>query len=146
MENNPDTRILRFIHKHHILTLATSCENIPWCCTCFYVFDEQNIRFIFTSDNDTRHISEGLKNSAVAGNIALDTRIIGIIKGVQFSGNLAELKDDDYITARKLYLKRFPYAAPFLGSTAMWSIEISMLKMTDNKLGFGKKLFWYRNA
>ncbi len=142
----PDARIIRFINKHHILTLATASEGIPWCCTCFYTFDDQLNRFIFTSEPHTRHISEGLKNQQVAGAIALDTRIIGIIQGVQFAGTLTEMRNDDYEIARKLYLKRFPYAAPFLGSTALWSIEISQLKMTDNKLGFGKKLIWYKNA
>jgi uncharacterized protein len=142
----PDTRILRFINKHHIFTLATACDQAPWCCSCFYVFDDQRNSIIFTSDTHTRHITEGLKNQMVAGAIALDTRIIGIIQGVQFSGILTELKNEEYEIGRKRYLKRFPYAAPFIGSTALWGIEITHLKMTDNKLGFGKKLIWYKNA
>jgi uncharacterized protein YhbP (UPF0306 family) len=142
----PDKRITHFINKHHIFTLATVSNGEPWCCTCFYIFDNQENRFIFTSDINTRHIAEGQKNHKVAGSIALETRIIGIIQGVQFSGTLCEMKNEEYDTARKLYLKRFPYAAPFLGSAALWSIEVSHLKMTDNKLGFGKKISWYRST
>lgn len=141
-----DPRILRFIKKHHILTLATAHEGSPWCCTCFYVFDHENLRFIFTSDKETRHIAEGSQNHEVAGTIALETRIIGRLRGLQFSGTLTEMVDRDYEAARKFYLKRFPYAAPWLGKTALWSIDLTHLKMTDNRLGFGKKIIWYKST
>ena len=144
--NAPDPRIIRFIRKHHVFTLATTVNQQPWCACCFYVFDEQTISLVFTSDTDTRHISEALSNPQVAGNIALETKIIGLIQGLQFSGILHQLEGEDYEKAKNQYLKRFPYAAPFLGATAIWNLEISMMKMTDNKLGFGKKLLWYKNA
>ena len=139
-------RIVRFLKKHHILTLATCAEGQPWCCTCFYVFDDENVRFIFTSDKETRHITEGLNNTAVAGTIALETRIIGKLRGVQFAGTLTEMSGSNFDAARKTYLKRFPYAAPFIGSTSFWSIDVTLLKMTDNRLGFGKKIFWYMST
>lgn len=141
-----DPRMLKFLRRHHILTLATCVDSMPWCCTCFYVFDVDNQRFILTSDKNTRHINEVFANQQVAGSIALETRIIGKIQGIQFSGRIEEIGNDSVADARKQYLKRFPYAAPFIGSTALWSIEVDHLKMTDNTLGFGKKLFWYKNT
>ena len=38
----PDKRIIEFIKRHHLLTLATSKDNIPYCCNVFYLYDEGN--------------------------------------------------------------------------------------------------------
>jgi uncharacterized protein len=141
-----DKRIIRMFKKHHIFTLATFTENEPWCATCFYVFDEETQRLIFTSDKETRHIAEGTARPEVSGAIALETKIIGRIRGIQFSGTLAELVADDYTLALKQYLKRFPYARPFINSTALWEFRLGFLKMTDNRMGFGKKIIWTKKS
>jgi uncharacterized protein len=140
-----DKRIIRLLKRHHIFTLATSCHDKPWCATCFFVYDEKNNQLLFTTEKDTRHGIEGMANSSVAGAIALETRVIGKIQGIQFSGDLVELTDEDYKASMKLYLKRFPYAAPFINSTPLWKIEPTYLKMTDNLLGFGKKIIWEKH-
>jgi uncharacterized protein len=139
-----DKRIIRMLKKHHIFTLATSYNDRPWCCTCFYTYHQESNRIIFTSEKNTRHISEGLSQPHVSGTIALETRIIGKIQGIQFSGTLKELNDEDYAYALKQYLKRFPYSAPFINDTALWAIEPSYLKMTDNRLVFGTKIIWLK--
>ena len=41
---------------------------------------------------------------------------------------------------KKLYFKAFPYAIAM--NPALWQIKIDYFKMTDNKLGFGKKIIW----
>ena len=39
-----DTRIVRFLKKHHVLTLATSSEGAPYCSNAFYCYDaERNL-------------------------------------------------------------------------------------------------------
>jgi uncharacterized protein len=138
----PDKRIVKLFRQHHIFTLATSVNDQPWCATCFYVYDEENARLIFTSDLSTRHIAEGTNNPSVAGAIALETLIIGKIRGLQFTGQLTELTGQAYSPALKLYLHRFPYAAPFIKETALWALALTQVKMTDNRLGFGTKLHW----
>ena len=40
------------------------------------------------------------------------------------------------------YIKAFPYAA--VADLSLWRIEADMMKLTDNTLGFGKKLIWHR--
>lgn len=82
----------------------------------------------------------------VAGTITLETKIIGKIRGLQFTGRMAECTGEAFQEARRLYLKRFPYAAPFMGGTALWEISVDQLKLTDNRLGFGKKLIWCKNS
>jgi uncharacterized protein YhbP (UPF0306 family) len=42
--------------------------------------------------------------------------------------------------ASRAYLRRFPVAA--LMETRLWMVELTHIKMTDNRLGFGKKLVW----
>jgi hypothetical protein len=52
----PDKKIIEFIKKHHVLTLATAEENQPWCSNCFYAYLEKENLFCFTSDEHTRHV------------------------------------------------------------------------------------------
>lgn len=135
-----DKRIIRFIKKHHIFTLATSFNNEPYVCTCFYVYQEELNRIVFTSDIDTRHIRELELQPRVAGAIALETMIIGRIQGIQFTGKAFEIKGIDYEKANRDYLLKFPVAA--FKELSLWAIEVDFIKMTHNQLGFGKKLIW----
>ena len=131
--------IISFLNKHHLLTLATSCDNIPYCASCFYAFKEDEALLIIASETKTRHIQEALKNSTIAGTIALETNIIGKIQGAQFIGTFRSIKEDE----KKIYFKRFPYAIAM--KPLLWAIEIEYLKFTDNTLGFGKKLEFHRS-
>lgn len=132
-----DERFIKFIKKHHVLTLATvNGEGMPYVANCFYAFDTKRNLFIFTSDLATRHGAEMAANSSVALSIVLETRIVGRVQGLQVTGRA--LRGDD--EARKCYIKRFPYAAA--ADLELWMVEPTMMKLTDNTLGFGKKLVW----
>ncbi len=139
----PDQRIIDFIGEHHIMTLAVAKENQPWCATCYYAWLKEQNRFIFTSDLQTRHICDAVEgnNYRVAGAIALETKMVGKIRGIQFTGELKPLEGNDQVTARARYLKRFPIARMVPG-LHLWALEPDYIKMTDNRLGFGKKLTW----
>ena len=132
-----DERFIKFIKKHHVLTLATvNGEGMPYVANCFYAFDTKRNLFVFTSDLTTRHGAEMAANSSVALSIVLETRIVGRVQGLQVTGRA--LRGDD--EARKCYIKRFPYAAA--ADLELWMVEPTMMKLTDNTLGFGKKLVW----
>lgn len=135
-----DERIVRFFRKHHVLTIATSVNNEPWCASCFYVYMEDENFMVFTTDLKTRHGQEFLKNQLVAGTIALETRIIGRIRGVQFQGIISEPSGETAEKVQTAYLKRFPVA--MLMETHLWIVKLTLIKYTDNRLGFGKKLIW----
>ena len=135
-----DNRIIRFFRKHHVLTIATTVENEPWCASCFYVYLENENSLVFTSGTDTRHGQEFLKNSLVAGTVVLETMIIGKIRGIQFQGIISEPDGEVLSKAKTAYLRRFPVAA--LMDTHLWIVRLTCIKMTDNRLGFGKKLIW----
>lgn len=134
-----DERIVKFIKKHHVLTLATSNSlGEPYTANCFYAYDSKRNILIFTTDDDTRHGREMIERSTVAVNIVLETRIVGRVQGLQICGRA--LRGDD--EAKKSYIKRFPYAMAM--PLNLWMVEPSMMKLTDNTLGFGKKLIWQR--
>lgn len=137
----PEIKIIEFIKKHHVLTVATSIGDCPWCANCFYAYYEEENVLIFTSDMDTRHIKEATENPKVGGSIVLETKIIGKIQGIQFEGTLKLSENID--THKNCYLKRFPFA--ILANTPIWFIALDHIKFTDNRLGFGKKIIWKKN-
>ena len=136
----PEKRIVSFIKKHHVLTLATSVENEPYCANCFYAYMEKQNAFVFTSDFETKHIKDALLNNSVGGSVVLETSVVGKIQGIQFNGSLNEAKGDSLKEANRFYMKRFPFAQ--LMKTNLWILDINFIKFTDNRLGFGKKLIW----
>lgn len=132
-----DKRITDFIKRHHVLTLATvSSEGEPYCAACFYAYDKERNRLIFTSDDSTRHAQQMLENKKVAIGITLETRIVGKVQGAQICGIVERGDEKDKAT----YIKRFPYAA--VAPLNIWTVEPTFIKLTDNTLGFGKKLIW----
>ena len=135
-----DSRIVKFFRRHHVLTIATTINNEPWCANCFYVYLEEENALVFTTDTDTRHGQEFVKNPVVAGSVVLETMIIGKIRGIQFQGIVSEPEGNLALKAKFTYLKRFPPAA--LMDTHLWVVSLTHIKFTDNRLGFGKKLIW----
>ncbi len=140
--NYPEKRIVDFINEHHVLTLATCIENQPWCANCFYVYLEDENCFIFTSDDETRHVKEVVVNAKVAASVVLETDVVGKIQGIQLTGTMLRPEDDLGSKVKMAYLKKFPFAA--LMKTSLWILKPDFIKMTDNRLGFGKKLIWER--
>lgn len=132
-----DERFAKFIAKHHVLTLATvNSQGKPYVANCFYAYDKRRNRFVFTSDLTTRHGQEMAENRRVALSVVLETRVVGRVQGLQVEG-IAEQGDEE---AKRTYIKRFPYAA--VAPLTLWMVEPTMLKLTDNTLGFGTKLIW----
>ena len=135
-----DKRIIDFIQEHHLLTLSTSKDNRSYCCNVFYVYDEKNNSLIFSSDTKTKHAQDFIENPEVAGTIALETKDIKKIQGVQLLGEIIELKGERLKVVTKKYLKEYSYAEKM--KLHLWEMKLSFAKMTDNCLGFGKKLIW----
>lgn len=131
-----DARIVRFLKKHHVLTLATSSEGAPYCSNAFYCYDAERNLLIFTSDMATCHAQQMARNPYVAASVVLETKVVGRVEGLQLCGKAARADE----AARRAYLRRFPYAA--LAELTLWAIAPDFMKFTDNTLGFGKKLIW----
>jgi uncharacterized protein len=139
-----EERIIKFFAKNRILSLATSVNCIPYCCTLFYAFDSDRNNFYFMSSSDTKHILNAKLNPLIAGTIISAEVNIARLQGIQFTGRFSKSEGELFSEAKRIYLKAIP-AAHFLGSS-LWTIEIDYIKMTDNTLGFGKKHIWSREA
>ena len=135
-----DQQIIHFLNEHHLLTLATSQNNIPYCCNLFYVYDQVSNQLIFSTETKTKHAQDFITNTNVAGSIALETKEVSKIQGVQLQGTIQELKGEDLKIAKEQYIKAFSYAANM--DLHLWAMPLNFIKMTHNKLGFGKKLIW----
>jgi len=130
-------KITAFIKKHHVMSLAT-CNGVKVSvCSLFYAYDEKKFSFVVASSEDTLHVKHVLQNPKIAGNILLETQEVGKIEGLQFQGEMQELHDN---SLKKLYFKHFPYALAMLPK--LWQIKVSYFKLTDNRLGFGKKIIY----
>lgn len=136
-----DKQISKFIKKHHVFTLATCKNNNPWCASCFYAWDDELAVFVYSADLETRHGIEANENQYVSANILLETQIVGRIMGLQISGQVLLVDTAQQNKIRAVYLKRFPYAIAV--KLQLWVLKPTFMKLTNNKLGFGKKLIWH---
>ena len=127
-----------FLSKMKLLSLAVLRDNLPYCFSAFYAYDAQNKELIISSSADTQHIKAIFSNRHVSGTIALDTKFVARIKGIQFTGQIRSADE----RAAMLYLKRFPFARAM--EAEFYTIRLDWMKLTDNTLTFGKKLTWQR--
>jgi uncharacterized protein YhbP (UPF0306 family) len=137
----PEKRIVDLIKKHHVLTLATSFDNLPWCAHCFYTYLEEKNWLVFTSETSTKHVQDTLAQPEVAGGIVLETMNVGKIRGIQLRGIMRQPSEKEGDQVKTAYLKRFPFAV-LMNIKSLWILEINYIKMTDNRLGFGAKAIW----
>ncbi|MGD9969213.1 MAG: pyridoxamine 5'-phosphate oxidase family protein [Sulfuricurvum sp.] len=135
----PLESIKKFLDEHHLLSLATSCERL-WCCSMFYAYLDDEVAFVVASDPQTEHMLNVSVNPLVAGTVALETKTVGKIRGIQFAGEMLKAESLD----GGAYFERFPYARVM--NPTLWKIRLDEIKMTDNTLGFGKKLIWKRDS
>ncbi len=134
-----DAKIIKFIKRHHVMTLATISEDgSPYCSNTFYSFDSESGRLIFASSSDTLHAQQMAQNPHVAASIVLESKVVGKLQGVQICGVIAAAEAED----RSSYIAAFPYAA--VAPLTLWRLTVEFIKLTDNTLGFGKKLIWKR--
>jgi uncharacterized protein YhbP (UPF0306 family) len=132
-------KIEAFIARHHVLTLATSAQGKMSACSLFYAYEAATQSFVVASSHETQHIKNIMQNPRIAANILLETEEIGRIEGLQIEGNFSLVEDK---VLKQLYFERFPYAKVLLPT--LWKIEVDFFKLTDNRLGFGKKLIWQK--
>jgi glc operon protein GlcG len=131
-----------FLHAMHVLSLATAQDAQPWAASCFYVFDEADVRLIILSERATRHGLGMAANERVAGSIAGQPRHISDIRGIQFAGRARLLVGEAGAIARGMYCNRHPAAR--LRPAPVWELRLDEIKLTDNSRIFGRKTHWLR--
>jgi uncharacterized protein YhbP (UPF0306 family) len=137
-----EEKIATYLKESKVLTLATSVDNEPYCAACFYAYDKVSHLLIFSSDNHTKHIVDAISNTRVAGTINTEVTTIVKIQGIQFTGDFINPSAEEAKGLQATYYEKFPFARA--KPAPIWGIRLNYIKMTDNTLGFGKKLEWRR--
>lgn len=139
-----DEKIIDFLNSQHVMSLSVCDENEVYACSVFYAFCAEFNALVFASDESTKHMKMALKNPKVAINIALQTRILGQIKGVQACGILKSLDDFNEPEQKKLksvYFGAFAYALVL--RPKLFVVSLSWAKLTNNALA--KKIIWQKD-
>lgn len=138
-----NTHISLFLEKQ---TCASVCcadeQGNPYCFSCFYVFNSRDVVLYFKSSASAHHSSILEKNPQVAGTVLPDKLNILQVKGIQFEGELLSAGHQLSKKAAAGYYKKYPAALAMSGDIR--AIRINHIKFTDNTLGFGTKIPWYR--
>lgn len=129
----------KFVEKMHLLSLSVIENNIPYQSSAFYAYDKNNSNLVVAGSSDTTHIKALKFCDKVAVCIALDTKIVGKIQGIQILGFMRKASKKE----REIYFKKYPYAIAL--KPEIWTIVINWAKFTDNTLTFGKKEIWTRD-
>jgi uncharacterized protein YhbP (UPF0306 family) len=138
-----EDRILKYLEQQIVFTIATSVDEYPYCANCFYSYHKASQSLLFLSDATTRHIREAIINPHVAGTIQNGVTSVAKLQGIQFQGNFSTPSTQEQKVFYANYYDKFPFAKG--RPAAIWSIQLTEIKMTDNTLGFGKKVSWKRN-
>lgn len=134
----------KWLKKQHVLTYCAGAAESLWCANAFYIFDGDEVVFYFLSETTTRHGQAIGQHALTAGTVNGQPKTVALIRGIQFRGEIQLLSEEEAASPRARYNKRFPIARAM--SAPMWAIRLDELKMTDNTLGFGKKLHWIRGG
>jgi len=135
-----EEKIRKFLSKQKLLTLATSKDDIPYCCVVFYSFDADKNALYFISNPSSRHSEEIFLNANVAGTITKPELKIIKLQGVQFTGTCSLLDGSEAESAGRHYQNAHPVA--YWSKERLWKLDLDWVKMTDNTLGFAKKIVW----
>ncbi|WP_273827112.1 YhbP family protein [Providencia rettgeri] len=136
--------IQRYISRQHVFSLFTHHLNDIWPASCYYAFDAKSMSLILMTDPNSTHGQLMMANAQVAGTISAQTKAVNAIQGIQFIGEIEKLEGEAEQQARNAYCQRFPVA--LTAKLPVWQLHLAKVKMVDNKLGFGTKLHWAREA
>ncbi|OOH88473.1 hypothetical protein BMT54_08725 [Pasteurellaceae bacterium 15-036681] len=133
-------RISNFIAKKYLCSVCCTENDKPWANAFYYVFDQENLRLIYVTSDQTHHGQVTLRNPNVAGTIFTPTRFNPSLQGVQFTGIARRLEGDDAEIARALYKKEYHHE--IIDQLPVWAIALEYVRMIDHSLGFFGTVEW----
>ncbi len=113
-----DTELVKkareLIYSRRVMTLAVSCDDIPWSSPVYFVFHDNG--FYFFSNENSRHIQHALDNRKTGASIFHDSDVIDRIFGFQMSGTIhAVSKKVEYFSVVKAYVSKFSFLKKVFG-------------------------------
>lgn len=139
-----DKAIIEFLLNQNCATVCC-IDNTgkPYCFVYFYAFDNQKGIFYFKSSANSLHSVIMKNNPFIAGTVLPDRLNKLSVKGIQFQAKVLNSKTPEVQDGMRNYLKKHPVALLMPGE--LWALQVNQIKMTDNTLGFGKKIIWNRS-
>lgn len=145
MKSNPiPEKIVDFIYRHHVVSIACHSLYDFWAANCFYAFDLAEESLIILTERNTRHGQLMLNYPIVAGTIAAQPKEIQDIEGMQFRAKAKLLTGDEQVDALRLYFTTHAIAKGRMSD--VWAIYLSELKYTENRTEFAQKYVWNRKT
>lgn len=140
--------ILDFLAEHHVFTLATCGEGVPYAAPLMYA----NVGFslYWVSDPSSRHSRELTEQPNIAATVAPDYDDFSNIRGLQIEGravclggvlaNAAAMKP---LVAKFGFFKQFlagpAHLAAQLQKAALYRLDCTRIVLIDNTISFGHR-------
>lgn len=140
------TKLLAYLGRHHVATLATQGPNGPWASAVFYVND--GLTLYFLSAPTARHSRNLEGDPRVAATVQEDYSEWRQIKGVQLEGKVSRLDGVESLRAAACYARKFAFTAArqapgaitaAMKKIAWYRLEPACLYFIDNSIGLGHR-------
>jgi len=141
-------RLLAYLQRRCVVTLATVGPDGPWSTPVFYASD--GFRLYFVSDPATRHGQNIGQGARVAATVTEDHHEWTAIQGIQLAGTCRPVESAGDAAARTAFLAKYPFAVAFLDpngplyekagrKSVFYQLDPDGLWFTDNTRGFGSR-------
>lgn len=140
------TKLLDYLDRHNVATLATQGPNGPWASAVFYVNDRLTLYFLSAPTAQHSRNLEG--DPRVAATVQEDYSEWPQIKGVQLAGKVSRLDAVESLRAAACYARKFAFTdvgqepgaiAVAMKKIAWYRLEPDCLYFIDNSLGLGHR-------
>ncbi len=91
---NAHALVAKYLNEQHMMQIATSVDGQPWCCTVYYVHDDQR-NLYWASFPTRRHSQEIASNPNVAIAIPIRHTKGEKVIGIQVEGTAEMLQPDE---------------------------------------------------
>jgi len=146
-------RLQLFLNEHNTLTIATRNTQSIWAATVFYIADtEMNLYFL--SSDKTRHIQDIESNNEVAVTIYQDVSDWQSIQGVQATGHVSHVGEDNKSSVLNQYITKYIFLKELLNNPkdeqeeriaqqfktiSLFKLKPFYYRIIDNSIEFGYK-------
>lgn len=130
---NPKEIIKQYLADQHVMQLATSRGNQPWCASVYYISDDQG-NLYWASIPSRRHSLEISDNARVAAAIVVKTDVDQKVAGIQIEGSahlVTSIEEIKPIATR--YAKRFNRTEKWIESFSNNKTEHRLYKLIPVK-------------
>ena len=132
MDERLRNEIVGYLEDHHVLTLGTAADNVPWTAAVFYA--SRDFAIYFFSDPKSRHCINIKQNPSVSAAIHQNYTDWREIRGLQIEGGVEELSAAELPPAMSAYVAKFPFVKDFLTPEGLFRIGGRMIGARFYKL------------